>query len=67
MLAPTVEFWPVAIGAFTHAVDHIVQGSIGLGANHGAAIRHQLDVACEHNLHRLLETATGGLGQGGLP
>ena len=45
MLAPTVESWPVAIGAFALTVDHIVQSGIGLGANHRTAIGHQLDVA----------------------
>jgi hypothetical protein len=66
MFAPTVEFWPVAIGAFTHAANHIVQGGIGLGANHGAAIGHQIDVTCEHNLYGFLDTAIDGLRQGGL-
>jgi hypothetical protein len=60
------DSWPVAIGALTLATYHIMQGGIGLGANHGAPIGHQLDITCEHNLHGFLDTVTHDLGQSSL-
>jgi hypothetical protein len=41
-----------------------VQGGIGLGADHSATIRHQLDVTCEHDRNGFLDAATYDLGQG---
>jgi hypothetical protein len=66
MFAPTVEFWPVAVGAFALAAHHIVQRRIGLRTHHGAAIGHQFDVTGEHDLNGFVDAAAYGLGQGGL-
>jgi len=53
-------------GVFTLAAYHVVQGGIGLGANHGATIGHQLDVTCQHDLYGFLDVATHDLRQSGL-